>query len=123
LEAVTAVVLADLMMQEQHIPRIYRPHIFHVTSKENWEAAMAAGAYEAPSLQSEGFIHLSEAHQVAGVLERFYAGQTNLVKLTVDPAKLSAVLKYEGATDVNEKFPHVYGPINIDAVIKVEEIN
>jgi chorismate synthase len=123
LEAVTAVVLADLMMQEQHIPRIYRPHIFHVTSKENWEAALAAGAYEAPSLQSEGFIHLSEAHQVAGVLERFYAGQTNLVKLTLDPAKLTAALKYEGATDVNEKFPHVYGPINTNAVIKVEEIN
>jgi chorismate synthase/uncharacterized protein (DUF952 family) len=122
LEAVAAIVLADLMMQEQHIPSIYRPNIFHITTKENWEAALAKGSYVAPSLQSEGFIHLSEAHQVAGVLNRFYAGQHNLVKLTIDPSKLKAVLKYEGATDLNEKFPHIYGAINMDAVIKVDDI-
>jgi chorismate synthase len=83
LEAVTAIVLADLMMQQQHIPRVYQPAIFHITSRQNWEAAVIAGAYEAESLQSEGFIHLSEAHQVAGVLQRFYTQQTNLVKLTL----------------------------------------
>ncbi|HSC52341.1 MAG TPA: chorismate synthase [Phnomibacter sp.] len=122
LEAVAAIVLADLMMQEQHIARVYRPAIFHVTNRQLWEAALEKGFFEVPSLHSEGFIHMSEAHQVAGVLDRYYKDQTNLVKLTVDPAKLQAELKYEGSEKLNEKFPHIYGHINIDAVVKVEDI-
>ena len=46
------------------------PNIFHITTRPAWDAAQAAGAYEAPSLASEGFIHMSAAHQVAKTANR-----------------------------------------------------
>lgn len=73
-------------------------------------------------MQAEGFIHCSTADQVQGVLERYYAGRKELLKLTIDPARLSSPLKFELAPSVNEEFPHVYGPINPEAVISVEEV-
>jgi uncharacterized protein (DUF952 family) len=94
--------------------------IYHVTTKENWDKALAAGFYEAPSLHTEGFIHNSTAAQVQGVLERYYAGQKNLVLLHIEETKLTAELKYELAASVNEEFPHIFGVINVDAIIKTE---
>jgi uncharacterized protein (DUF952 family) len=96
--------------------------IYHITTKENWEKAIAIGHYETPSLHTEGFIHNSTETQVQGVLQRYYAGQTNLVKLHIDETKLTAVLKYELAPSINEQFPHVFGAINLDAVVKIETL-
>lgn len=96
--------------------------IFHVTTKQEWAQAQANGVFEAPSLQLEGFIHMSEQHQVAGVLQRYYAGKTDLILLHVDETKLTAPLKYEIAPSINEAFPHIYGTINIDAVITTSAI-
>lgn len=97
--------------------------IYHVTSKNEWELAKQNGFFEAPSLKLEGFIHCSQAQQVQGVLERYYKGKTDLVKLVIDTTKLINELKYELAPSVNEEFPHVFGTINLDAVIDVVEIN
>lgn len=97
--------------------------IYHVTSLVEWEDAKTKGMYEAPSLQSEGFIHNSTREQVAGVLERYYKNKTGLVLLHIDEALLTAALKYELAPSVNEMFPHIFGPINIDAVVKTETID
>ena len=94
--------------------------IYHVADKEAWEAALLEGFFEVPSLHSEGFIHASRKEQVAGVLERYYAGKKNLVLLHIDESKLTASLKYELAPSVNEEFPHIFGPLNTDAVIKTE---
>ena len=96
--------------------------IYHVTSKTAWQHAVKQGYYEAPSLTAEGFIHLSTETQVAGVLERYYKGQTDLLLLHIDESKLLAELKYELAPSVNELFPHVYGVINIEAVVATEPI-
>jgi uncharacterized protein (DUF952 family) len=96
--------------------------IYHITTKQEWAAALANNFYTAPSLQIEGFIHCSTKDQVAGVLERYYAGQNNLLKLVIDVHKLTNLLKYELAPSVHELFPHVFGVINIDAVIDVIEL-
>ncbi|MCA0383338.1 MAG: DUF952 domain-containing protein [Bacteroidetes bacterium] len=109
-------------MQQGLVPRIWQAPVYHVTTKAAWEQALQLGKYEAPSLHTEGFIHTSDAHQVAGVLERFYAGQTDLLRLCIDPAKLDVHLKYEAASDVPELFPHIYGPIPVQAVIAVEAL-
>ncbi len=133
LEAVTAICLADLSLQEHFIPRVLHIQhpgtssekeqlIYHVTSPAEWELALKEGFYVAPSLLAEGFIHLSKAHQVAGVLERYYSGQTGLILLTVDPSKLTVPLKYELAPALHEWFPHVYGTIPVEAVVAVEKI-
>jgi uncharacterized protein (DUF952 family) len=96
--------------------------IYHVVTEANWQNALLHGFYEAESLSSEGFIHTSKAQQVAGVLERYYQKQNHLFLLHIDETKLTAPLKYELATSVNEEFPHIFGPLNIDAVVKVEKL-
>ena len=97
--------------------------IYHVTTKQEWNIALQKGFYEAASLAVEGFVHCSKAEQVAGVLERYFKGKTNLVKLVIDINKLTSKLQYDFSPSVNEEFPHVYGTINVDAVIDVVEIN
>lgn len=97
--------------------------IYHITSKEEWANAIEKGFFEVASLQLEGFIHCSQEHQVAGVLQRYYSGKINLVKLVIDETKLINKIIYENAPSVNQNFPHIYGTLNIDAVIDVVEIN
>ena len=96
--------------------------IYHVVTDANWQKALQQGFYEAESLAKEGFIHTSKAEQVAGVLERYYKDQSNLLLLHIDETKLTAPLKYEMAPSVNEEFPHIFGRLNVDAVIKVEKL-
>jgi uncharacterized protein (DUF952 family) len=102
--------------------------IYHVVTEANWQKAQQTagpcgqGFYEADSLASEGFIHTSKAEQVAGVLERYYKGQSNLLLLHIDETKLTAPLKYELAPSVNEAFPHIFGRLNLDAVVKAENL-
>jgi uncharacterized protein (DUF952 family) len=90
--------------------------IYHVVTSSKWKAALVQGFYEAPSLALEGFIHCSTTQQVAGVLQRYYQGQTDLLLLHIDENKLTAALKYELAPSVNEMFPHIFGRLNLDAV-------
>lgn len=96
--------------------------IYHVTTNAAWQQALNDGFYTAPSLEIEGFIHNSTEAQVAGVLERYYKNATDLLLLHIDESKLTAPLKYELAPSVNEAFPHIFGPINVDAVVKTVEI-
>jgi uncharacterized protein (DUF952 family) len=96
--------------------------IYHITTRTAWEKALEKGAHEADSLSTEGFIHNSTLAQVPGVLERYYKGRTDLVLLHIDETMLQAPLKYELAPSVNEMFPHIFGPINIEAVVKTELI-
>jgi uncharacterized protein (DUF952 family) len=97
-------------------------YIYHITTAAAWEKAQTAGAYTADSLATEGFIHCSTKDQVAGVLERYYKGQTNLVKLTIDKSKVTSPLIFELAGSINEVFPHIHGPIDLASVIFVENI-
>ena len=66
------------------------PVIYHITTPAQWDEAQQKGYYDVPSLKEEGFIHCSEAHQVAGVLERYFNGQTDLVKLVINTDKLKS---------------------------------
>ena len=92
--------------------------IYHVCTQNEWKKALADGYYEAPSFATEGFIHASTREQVAGVLERYYAGKPDLILLHIDETLLGRALKYELAPSLNELFPHVYGRLNIGAVVK-----
>ena len=95
------------------------PIIYHVTTAAEWKAAQEKGFYEAASLKAEGFIHCSEEHQVAGVLERYFAEKSGLVKLVIDTTKLTSRYVQEWSPSTQDTFPHIYGPINLDAVIDV----
>jgi uncharacterized protein (DUF952 family) len=95
------------------------PIIYHVTTKADWDKAKQQGFYETLSLADEGFIHCSQEHQVAGVLERYFEEQTDLVKLVIDTDQLTSKFVFDWSPSMADTFPHVYGPINLDAVIKV----
>lgn len=94
--------------------------IYHITHHTTWAQARSEGRYAADTLASEGFIHLSTAAQVPWVAERFYRGQAGLVLLVVDPSRLQAELRYE-ESEPGQHFPHLYGPLNLDAVVEVRD--
>jgi uncharacterized protein (DUF952 family) len=91
--------------------------ILHITTDAGWATAQETGNLVAPSLADEGFIHCSTRAQVVATANRIFRGSGDLLLLEVDPGKLVAELKWERATDVGEEFPHVYGPLNADAVV------
>ncbi|MFD2938154.1 DUF952 domain-containing protein [Spirosoma flavum] len=93
--------------------------IYHIVPADSWAKQANLSIYEAPSLQTEGFIHLSQKEQVTGTLSRYYQNVPDLLLLHIDADKLTHKLKYEIATN-NELFPHLYGPLNKDAVVHVE---
>jgi uncharacterized protein (DUF952 family) len=102
-------------------------NVYHITTRKAWIAATRNGIYDAPSLASAGFIHCSTNAQVLPVARKFYAGQSGLVLLAIDPSRLTSVLRWEPAADGpvpagipgTQRFPHVYGPINLEAVVRV----
>ena len=96
--------------------------IYHITTLAEWEQSIRKGYHTAASFETEGFIHCSTREQVAGVLHRYFQGTSSIVELTIDPDKLTSRLVYEPAPTTNELFPHVYGPINCDAVLSVENV-
>lgn len=96
--------------------------IYHVTTKAAWEEAREEGQYKHISLEKEGFIHNCSKAQLAGVLDRYYKNVPDLLLLHIDENLLEAALKYELAPSVNEEFPHIFGPINIDAVVATESL-
>lgn len=95
--------------------------IYHVTDQATLDAAVG-GQYSCASLSQEGFIHCCNRPQLAGVLERYYQGLTGLVLLEIEPQLLTAKLVYENTVGGEELFPHIYGEINMSAVLSVEEL-
>lgn len=104
--------------------------IFHITSRTAWEDAQERGDYRAESLETEGFIHCSTSSQVLPVAENFYKGQNGLILLGIEPTLLSCDLKWEPPSEgtpppgvsEGDLFPHVYGPINLNAVVKILDL-
>ena len=93
--------------------------ILHICKHDDWIAAREAGEYRADSLASEGFIHCSRQDQILTVATNYYPGQGDLVLLMLDPTKLTHEVRRDTVGD--DKFPHVYGPFNLDAVISVSK--
>lgn len=91
--------------------------LFHIVTKEDWEKHKEYGNYIPQSLEAEGFIHCSKGKQVAKVANRKFGGETGLLLLVVDRASVKSSVKYEKDEESGEEFPHIYGPLNIDAVI------
>lgn len=86
--------------------------IYHMCRADEWEAALAGGAYAGSSQDREdGFIHFSTAEQIVESARRHRAGQDGLLLLAIDPAVLGDRLKWEPSRG-GALFPHVYGTIS-----------
>jgi len=100
--------------------------ILHIVCLANWDSALARGIYAPPSLAAEGFIHCSTSAQILHTANRFYRGQAGLVILCIDESRLEAAPKYETPDSALREtpadlFPHLYRPLNLDAVVRVIE--
>jgi uncharacterized protein (DUF952 family) len=95
--------------------------IYHIAVPDDWRAALTDGEYllstRGRTLAEQGFIHAGEAHQVAGVANRVYGSEDGLIVLVIDVDLLRSELRYDEAPDIGESFPHIYGPLNADAVV------
>ena len=100
---------------------IERPNlVIHLCQRVEWQKSQLEGIYKSKSLKQEGFIHCSQPEQILEVANRFYRGISELVLLWMDPEKVTSEIRWEGAD--NSLFPHIYGPINLDAVTTVTEL-
>ncbi|MEA4909813.1 MAG: DUF952 domain-containing protein [Chloroflexi bacterium] len=93
--------------------------LLHITPLTDWQNAQKTGLYQADSLNTEGFIHCSTQEQIDGVAERFYRGRSGLVVLVIDQQRVEAEIRFENLEGGSQLFPHIYGPLNLDAVIEV----
>src|SRR5271169_2788915 len=101
--------------------------IFHIVARSEWVKAVGRGSYAPPGLAAEGFIHCSTLAQVVATANRFYRGQKGLLVLCIDEERLRVELRYEASARtrgevVGEVFPHLYGELNVDAVVRVVEL-
>ena len=96
--------------------------IYHIAVAADWERAVRDGQYmmstRGVTLAEQGFIHASTAGQVARVANAFYRGEPDLLLLVIDPGRVGPEIRYEHVPGQSEPYPHIYGPLNIDAVVE-----
>ncbi|HEX4189961.1 MAG TPA: DUF952 domain-containing protein [Marmoricola sp.] len=100
--------------------------IYHLALVVDWAAAQESGDYRISTLgltlEQVGFIHASREDQWREVRRRFYAEvPEDLVLLEIDPARLIAELRIEEVPEAGDTFPHIYGPLNLDAVVATHD--
>jgi uncharacterized protein (DUF952 family) len=120
--------------------------IYHITYKTHWALAKTSGLYEPESLTSEGFIHCCTEEQLPLIANFYFKDRDGLVVLEIDEVKLKAEVRVEGASGASDDadedrddddepatsaaisdsiehlFPHVYGPIEVEAVVRVADL-
>jgi uncharacterized protein (DUF952 family) len=96
--------------------------ILHITHRDTWVKAEREGLYSADTLEDIGFIHCCLPEQVEAVLTCWFKDSLDLVMLEIDTDRLRSRLVYENLEGGTDKFPHVYGPINLDAITNWKSI-
>jgi len=96
--------------------------IFHIAEPEAWAARTEV--YTTGEFEVDGFIHCSTREQLTRVVAAFYEGRDDLVLLTIDPSALGeGILVYEDLDGVGERFPHVYRPIPVAAIVEAGNLS
>jgi uncharacterized protein (DUF952 family) len=89
--------------------------LHHITSRSDWDRRREN--YLPPDF--EGFVHCSTADQVVPVADAIFRGRDDLVLLVIDPGKLTAEVVWEDCYEAGEEYPHIYGPVDTEAVAAV----
>ena len=94
--------------------------IYHIALVADWKQAQSEGEYRVStrgrSLEEQGFIHAGTSDQVAPVANAIYRQDDELVVLVIDVGRLTAEVRFESVPGWDHPFPHIYGPLNVDAV-------
>ena len=97
-----------------------RVQIFHIAEVAHWAEAQESGAYTwstiGRTLEEEGFLHAARGDQWDDVRRRYYSRVTEpLVLLVIDTDRLTSPWQEDSVG--NTTYPHIYGPLNPDAVV------
>jgi glyoxylase I family protein len=93
--------------------------IYHIISESDFQSLQTTGSHHAASLEHEGFIHCSTRENVLWAANKHYAGVKNLRLVAIDPQKISAPWRFDPVAEIG-KFPHIYGELNLNAVVRSE---
>ena len=101
--------------------------IFHIAFESDWSSAQPVGEYRVSTrgalLDEVGFIHAGFERQVAGVAAAFYGDVTEpVVVLVIDTERLDVPVVVEDGGG-GEEFPHIYGPLPVEAVVDVRQLS
>lgn len=97
--------------------------IFHICAPDQWQSQLSATLYTDPSLQTEGFIHCSTKEQLDPTLGRHFTDIPELIILEILPSAVAEILRFEAAPRSGELYPHIYGTIPKDAILRVHHFN
>ncbi len=122
----------DLIRKQKNMGET--PFIYHIADLQLWnQAHQKKEEYMPESLEKEGFIHASTAQQLEFVRQSsIFLPEKAWIVLTIDPLKVNAAIKYEAGMPLpgmkeeqvqHSLFPHIYGPLNLDAVVRIEPLN
>jgi uncharacterized protein (DUF952 family) len=96
--------------------------IYHIAQTADWDRARRDGQYTTSTrgrtLAEEGFIHAATAAQVSQVADAFYRDAPGLVLLVIDTERVGSPIRYELVPGQDRPYPHIYGPLNADAVVE-----
>lgn len=93
--------------------------LYHIVARDEFDAGRAGVSYAPSAFAREGFVHCSYARQLVATANRIFAGRRDLVVLEIDPARLGCRVIDENLEGGSELYPHIYGPIPIEAVERV----
>lgn len=102
--------------------------ILHLLPEPVWNAMGPGDAYEPASLAIEGFVHCTgDDELLLRVANAFYTSETGpMVAVSIDPSRLHSEVRWEHPSSADplaaERFPHVYGPLEVDAVTAVRRL-
>jgi uncharacterized protein (DUF952 family) len=97
--------------------------IYHLAYAQDWDEAKRTGEYtmstNGRTLADEGFIHAGTADQVLPVANLIFKGEAGLLVLVIDPDRVTSEIRWERVRGWEDPFPHIWGPLNVDAVVEV----
>ena len=100
-------------------------NIYKILSIGEWEEAQKLGYINTDLDKKDGFIHFSDANQLAVSLELYFSDHEEVILLLPNMKKIESKLKYE-LTDADSKrkgyFAHLYGDLMIDDIKKLWQI-
>src|SRR5262245_16204497 len=100
-------------------------HIYHLAPAARWETWPAGQAYLPAEYEQDGFVHCTAGDALMlRVANAFYRNAPGgFVLLVIDPERLTSELRWEESTDaLAQPFPHIYGPIDREAIVEVRAV-
>ena len=90
---------------------------YKICTGNEWQQLQENGRFfGSPDDLSDGFVHLSAPDQVSRTAAKFFAGRSDLVLITVNPARLGSALRWEASAS-GTRYPHLYAALPLDAVV------